>query len=994
MSDDAVKLSQSAAKSLFGLDGTKNGNPDKSIDSTRAMQRFSPSEVTAYSKALYVAPEVKSPSIQGSGIISYLKPVHQDAGNKRVLVEKMKMLAPEIEQSRILVSSSILSPNDLQDGVFTFSFENIPAINQDPHLIDVVSDVFNQFFNGLLELGIKSYDWIGEIQYGGGSKPLLILPIATQLELRNRTNKDILQEMKDDSVVYPFATPTPRQNTAGNESFEVFMERRSRDDDYLYSGKAGKACTWENIFAKSNPRMELEEMVPSMESFGVRVPTPYKQDTNRQIDDGLYKEAYIHGLEDMIVNLKTRLQEGDVIKVSENPEILRFATEHKYKTQKEMMDKLKHKYSEKDEKLREFIVPEEIVSLKSNPDNYEHQGHPTVIELPAESVIPIHIPGSPSEHLGYFILLDQYGQPLTIENSGMLKDDPSASTGNQTNSAYDAIFGSGCCGQHFFNQKGAVDAAGNMIFSHMLDKYLRSRISGVFGRGDLSIARFNAISSTLFYRLLERKNTTLVFVPPELLHYLAFAYDKKTGVGISKLDDIQFLLSLRTTYLVANIIAMANDAVQQKIVNVGVDDKNANIEAILDQVAQVFIAKQKVNGSIDPSEIIRDIYSNSLCIVPKNVPGLSDFSVDFTTSSNQSTRVDNDLIEQLTNLLVSHLDVPPSALNQLSEPEYAKSLVTYNLFFAKKITRYQRIWCSLIQEFIRDYAIFSVPFQKALTKVLVGNVRTSSTPQSRISKDSKSKVVKQSNIPEIKEHTDKSLVSKSKDRLPSEAQQLASSNPNVYSEPQVSELVKAIIEGVVVKLPSPNIVVDTAQFEQIKEYTSNLNDLADLYFPQDIVPSADDKASNAINVVKAMWKREQLARYLGTIGNYAMTDIPDEDEINPDKATSFIQMLQNYSNALEQQRAAINAVEEDDSMNGGGDSSFSGGTDFGGGSDDDMGFGSTMQSELYSPQEDTTDRVEEEHKEVSVKKTDKSQRGQATLMTSYLSSIYSPHSKK
>jgi len=39
-------------------------------------------------------------------------------------------------------------------------------------------------------------------------------------------------------------------------------------------------------------------------------------------------------------------------------------------------------------------------------------GHPLVMKLPSESVIPVHIPSNPESHLGYFVLLDDLGHPI------------------------------------------------------------------------------------------------------------------------------------------------------------------------------------------------------------------------------------------------------------------------------------------------------------------------------------------------------------------------------------------------------------------------------------------------------------------------------------------------------------------------------------------------------------------------------------------------------
>ena len=931
MPDDAVKISKSAVRSLFGLDGTKNGDPDKGIDSVRSMQRFTASEISAYSNALYVTPEYRRPNLQGSEIISYLNPVHKTIGDKRISVEKMRQAAPEIEQSRILVSSSILSPNDLQEGEFIFSFENIPAIYSDPTLSEDIAEVFDQFFNEELQLGIKSYDWIGDIQYGGGSKPILILPIATQLDLRYRDGDDIKKDLKDEAEIYPFRGKTPN---AGMESFDAYLKHFSPDDDYIYSGEAGKKLTWKAALEGINPSQELVDLVPSMESFGVRVPTSFKDRSSpAMLDDAEYSGDYVGGLESMIVNLRTRLEEGDLIKLSENPEIIRFNTEYKLKSKAELTEALLKKY---DKNQNHFIIREELVDLKTNPAKFKHQSHPTIIELPPESVVPICIPGAPDQHLGYFVMIDQFGQPLTIENSGMMdnsKDCDTCGGAGNVNAAYEALFGTGCCTHYGLRHPGNIQAAGNMIFNHMLDKYLKSRMNGIFNRVDLSIGRFNAVATTLFYRLLARKETMIVFVPPELLHYFAFSYDPATGVGISKLNDIGFLLSMRLHYVIANIIALANDAVQQKIINVSVDEKAANLEGLLDAIGNIFVAKQKLNSSIDPSEIIRNIYSSSVAVVPRNVPGLGEFSIEPTTQNTQSVRPDNELLEQLNNLLVSHLDVPPSALNQLSEPEYAKSLVTYNLFFAKKIARYQRIWCAQIEEFIRDYATFSIPFQKALAKKLVGNMKIRSTPAGKTSKG--------------KPSDKKAIKGKSalqQEKLPPNVKRMLEDNPNTYSEVSADKLVQAIIAGVTVKLPTPNIVVDNAQFEQIRNYVSNLNELADNFFPTDMISSDDQEAQNGLNIHKAIWKRKQLGEFIGQkVGTFTMAKVPDEEDINIPEYLDLVQIYQNTNRAVTQQREAIAAVGNAEGGFGEGGDTFGGGDEggFGGDMGMDMGGGET-----------------------------------------------------
>ena len=130
-------------------------------------------------------------------------------------------------------------------------------------------------------------------------------------------------------------------------------------------------------------------MLPSMESFGVQVPTKYST-RRKSFDSHKYGDDYVRGLEEMIVNLKTKLSEGDMIRITEDSDVFRFYSKNTAKKQTSMMDKLAAKYG-----FDEMPDREELTYLNTNPRDYPHHGHPTIIELSSEAVIPIVIPGAP-----------------------------------------------------------------------------------------------------------------------------------------------------------------------------------------------------------------------------------------------------------------------------------------------------------------------------------------------------------------------------------------------------------------------------------------------------------------------------------------------------------------------------------------------------------------------------------------------------------------------
>lgn len=496
--------------------------------------------------------------------------------------------------------------------------------------------------------------------------------------------------------------------------------------------------------------------------------------------------------------------------------------------------------------------------------------------------------------------MDENGQPLTIEKSGAEEYNGDCVPGT-VNSAYNALFGnSNYSSVKYFGSAQETTGAAKMIFESLVDSYIKSRMHGIFGRTDLELSRFNAINTTLFYRLMQRKHTTMVFAPTDLLHYFAFAY-RPEGDGACKLDEISFLLALRTNFMVANVMAAARNAVEHRQVKFTPSDQETNIEGFMDAVTNIFNAKMQSNLSLDPAEIMGDMYTNSLTVVPTKIPGMIDsLEIDAERSAGGGSQpVDDKLLEDLTNLFVSGLDVPPASLNQLSEPEYAKSLVVNNLFFAKKIARYQRIWCSQMSEFIRYYTFYDPIFQKALIKTLKAHG---------------------------KQHAKEVLNSKTK--------KMAKSNPNQYSN--MSEIVGAILRGVTVKLPTPNIVVDKAQFNEIRDFVSSVNEMADIYYPDDLVGD-DSAAQSGMRIMKAKWKREQFIRFKNEIGSFNMVDLDElEDLGDGSDVVKFIQTMQNANAHITKHNEAVSNFANGESGSDMGDGDSFGGGDMGG---DDSGFG-------------------------------------------------------
>lgn len=880
--EQKAKITPKGFRQTLGIDTTKYADANRRQDAPMLLKRYGEYEAKNMLTKLMVSKTTPSAYTDmngaGSGVISYLKSKNVEIGRKTAKLKKLKMLAPEIAQAQTLVASSIMSPNDMQEGEFSFNFPGVNALDNDTNLKAELTELYSLYFNTQLELGTKCYTWVADALYETGAKAILLLPPDVQTGIANRTAQTIIDERK----------------TAGMESFEAYTDRIAKDDDFIYSNRP---TTWASIFA-NDVTDDIKAIVPAMESLQLRIPEQFQRVKPGGIVNYSSSDSeYTAGLEDMIVNMKTKLAKGDLIKISENPEIVRFKLSKEMFAKKNVDDKLDSKYGPKK------YVSEMMVSLDTGTGELSEGSRPTMIELPTESVIPIIVHGAPSEHLGYFIILDEFGQPLVYSDAE--HPDPNTmfdgdGANDTTSESFSATYGTSNNVVRLFGGTNAAQTTKNTVFEFFLDKFVKEHLKGLLPNEEIELSKFNSIATTMFFRLMANKRTTIVYAPPRLLHYLAFDY-RDDGTGMPKPENIEFILGLRTTLMVSNILAAANDAINHKKIEFDAGEDIKNLEQISDLIRNIFISKNKISGSIDPSEIMSEISSNAITLVPKNVPGLgTNFNVDVQHTGSQSIRADDNLLENLSNLLVSNLDVPPSALNQLSEPEYARSLVTYNLFFAKKVGIYQRITCKFISQLIRDFTRYDSVFQHAITTKL--------------------QVVAKANV---------------KERMPRSVAALKKMNTNQYSS--INNMLKACLEGVSVELPKTNIVVDKTQFEEIRNYIDSVDQLAQKMFDDELVPSNDEVARVGLQVSRARWKQEQLKQYITRIGTFKMVDIPDFDDLTPSEdITDAIQAMQNLGMAINRQSEMASNVEQDSSGSfGGGDSydSDDGGSD----TDDDIG---------------------------------------------------------
>lgn len=735
-----------------------------------------------------------------SGILEYFQPSQMNIVKKKLDYEKMSKLAPELEQASLIVIPSILSPNSFRNFKTSFTID-LPESVLSVDLKNKISEIINNHANVVLKIHENLESWIKEALYKTGAKPLLIIP------------PQIVNSIRNSSI-----------------SFEEF-----------YDGK-------EIIFKNDN--ISLEELQNNvgdntdMQNLISLINTQLSEKRERKVDNTKKIQKAISGSLEEISKVN---KEKDLIEFSDNPAALLTNKKAEKITNDNIRQKYQDHFNDPNHRVISF-KQEPVLSLDDYYDKNDDMNiHPTIEELPTESVIPLYIEGSPHKHIGYFVILDEYGSPISISEEDydeFFNGKDERVCGNHLDNLYKTAFGDN-------SLQSKKSHSYKRIHEYYLDQMIRNNLKGI-GFNNISPSFNTEINKVMLYRLFKNKKTKLVFIPEVLLTYFAFNYNSD-GTGRSKLDDIIFPLSLKITYLVTKMINLMEESIHRQNVKVDLDETAGNPLEILQAIKEKLIEGKISEITYDPIKIIKNIAEREIRITPNNIPGINQFSIDAENITSNRPAINDKLIEEANNLIMLNLDVPPSAFNQLAETEYSRSIVVNNILFSKKIELRQNVVIKHISNLMKSYVL--------LDNLLIKDIR---------------EVIK-------KERGDIDI------------------NKELF----------LIIQNIKLVLPTLRISHDKADFEEINNYIDMIEGLLDKLFPSELVADRDNQDTLATitsmlksNIIKDYLADTQIIKHL----NETIMDLDENFDISD--ITDINQFVTNTKKALDDIKSKL-AKESD-----------------------------------------------------------------------------------
>lgn len=365
---------------------------------------------------------------------------------------------------------------------------------------------------------------------------------------------------------------------------------------------------------------------------------------------------------------------------------------------------------------------EDIVRIRTQEQTGRNSvGHPMIVDLSSDAVIPVANPSNMAEHFGYFVLLDGFGNPLNNTSDSMYSRQlEQRMQRNKTEASgvlediKKSMYGSCDCDADY---RGAMyDDFVEYIERDLLERFDNGAMHG----RSVQISRPNAVYQMMWARILANKQTQAVYVPRELMSYFAFDYNK-LGIGKSLTDGTKILASIRALLLFATTRSAVRSAVGHKVLNLHLDPEISDPSKWVQQMVHEYIRVNNGNyplGTSDPNDIMSYMEQAGISVNVENHPGYPEVKANVESIQSSTAQIDPEIDRELRNRHISRYGLPPEVVDASTGVDFAATIRTSNVFLDKQITQYKEKLCAQVSEHFRMLAVNSGAIMSDLFNVI------------------------------------------------------------------------------------------------------------------------------------------------------------------------------------------------------------------------------------------------------------------------------------
>lgn len=352
-------------------------------------------------------------------------------------------------------------------------------------------------------------------------------------------------------------------------------------------------------------------------------------------------------------------------------------------------------------------------------------GHPLVMKLPSESVIPVHEPSNPTKHLGYFILIDRGSPVYRSLESDYASETTALYNGNQSlissiltdaNRIQNGL-------QRNYNSSDVRQL--EMAYGDLIEYELNQRLMrGVYGSG-ATVARAEEVYRVMLTRALQGKQNQLLYVPEEMLTYIAFDYDEN-GVGISLLQKSMALAAQLANLSVASTLAELKNSISRTKLNITLDEEDQDPSGTVEHIFTEFAKLRRGNYPMQvfpPTDIVNMLQNAAIDIEVNGNTGYPNTKVEVSDYNSNKVLPNPEFQKTQRDRLIWSFGLPPELIDTSRGADFATSVVNNHLLMIKNVMHYQQTLTPMLEHFVRTYILSDGQLLAELKEILT-NAKT------------------------------------------------------------------------------------------------------------------------------------------------------------------------------------------------------------------------------------------------------------------------------
>jgi len=324
---------------------------------------------------------------------------------------------------------------------------------------------------------------------------------------------------------------------------------------------------------------------------------------------------------------------------------------------------------------QEYFV---TVNTKENASR-KSIGPALVFNIPAEYVIPIHVTNTPSEHIGYFILTDVYGNIINSDTSNMASTDTGSNSSNLISRAKNGL-NNMITGVPMLNE---MDNMYVQMVENLIKKRLETSRFGKFVQIDIN----NEIYRVMFNRKIAQQKTKLLFISTDMMQYYAYKF-RDNGTGKSLLEDVAVMYSILAVLFFTNVVANIKNSTNITEYNVKIPDNDPDPIKTLEIIKSNFLATREASfpmGSINVNDLTS--WAKTLGVkmsiehpsFPQVVPQINNVNAGVTVP-------DMAFFESVWEKIIMGLGLTPELVKSGFSNDFATTFASKSLQFTKRVS--------------------------------------------------------------------------------------------------------------------------------------------------------------------------------------------------------------------------------------------------------------------------------------------------------------------